>query len=486
MALCGRWLATGALLFGSLACSSILGIQDPVARDDGSGLTGGDAGSSSGASFGGSRGGGDAGGAGNVSGSSGGSGSSVGGAKGGSSGTSAGGASAGASGSSAGGATAGSAGAPCVVSGPASESKQNSHVQSSAYYEANDFHGYAFAYADTLGSTIAPDSCSTASSAFTNLAAGSALCAKGNVVAGGYAGIGINANQTVVADPVAITPKGTGLSITVTGAATLAGEILFAKVTDAAEQGYCAPLPQSGVATLPWASFKTNTCGGGSTGTAFSPDLGLIDVQVLVEGVNGASSAYDFCVDNLEETAALGGVQAGGYFYSGELHGYTYVFSSGDQTLGTQITPANFMNASNDGQLCVNGTVAKDPTFASTAGIGVNLNQSAIGSVPAQSLIPTGTGLSVTLTNPGGSPLRVQLNAGSSGTTYYCANVSVPTTGSKSFTLPWSAFTTDCFDVPPTGAAFQPSVGVTSVSFAVPGSSSAGTPFNFCVTAVSE
>ncbi|HEY4159547.1 MAG TPA: hypothetical protein VGM29_15665, partial [Polyangiaceae bacterium] len=319
-----RAVLLGAVVGGVAACSAILGIQDPVPRDDDAGgiagasgaLSGGNAGASAGSagvsgssgasgsasggvnSTGGSAGAGVAGTAGKGAGGSAGGtsagGTSGAGGKSGASGAGAGGKS-GASGAGASGTAgaAGNGGATCSVSDPPDDDATNPYVQPNGYFTTNELHGYAFTSVDSLGSTIAPQSCSTTIGSYDSLPAGSAFCAKGTLVSGGYALIGITLNQTAagLSAPLA-PPTGTGLVLTVTDSTTLASEILLIKLTDKNEVSYCAALPTSGVLTAAWSSFNTGTCNGNATGTAFSPNLGLNTVQVVAEGVSTTTS-YD-------------------------------------------------------------------------------------------------------------------------------------------------------------------------------------------------
>ena len=390
------------------------------------------------------------------------------------------------SGNSGVGGSAGSGGAACIVSSPPTEpgNPTNPHVQPDGYYESNELHGYAYTVTDSLGSTIAPNSCSTTVNGYTNVAEGQALCARGNVVAGGYALVGINANATPLGVVSALVPTGTGLSITVTGSATLAAKNLLVKLASST-QNYCAAVPASGVANLLWKDFTTGTCLGSSSGTAYVPgaNAGFNDVQLLVQSQNGAASPYDFCITNLEETGTPGGVQGGGYFYAGELHGYASTYAD---KLGSSIQPANFAGVTTDGSFCAQGTVVADAGFESFAGITVAVNQDAPGTGGPQVLVPTGGGLAFSVSNAGGSPLRAAIT-NEAGNILYCVTLTNTSITPTSFAFKWSDFNTKCYDAPADGSPFVPATStMLYFQISIPGSATVEVPYNYCLTALAE
>jgi len=91
---------------------------------------------------------------------------------------------------------------------------------------------------------------------------------------------------------------------------------------------------------------------------------------------------------------------------------------------------------------------------------------------------PTGTGIVVNISNPGNSPLRVDLagpNSGTDASQRWCAPL---TTFDKPVFIPWESFRTNCWDNSGTYFAKQP---LASIDVFVAGGNATAIPYNFCI-----
>ncbi len=170
-------------------------------------------------------------------------------------------------------------------------------------------------------------------------------------------------------------------------------------------------------------------------------------------------------------------VSGGGYVTSGPWQGYAWTDTE-LPSLGSAISPADF-SAVAQAPLCVSGTVGADPAYGSFAMLGVYLNMPPDGGAgSALPWVPTGSGISYSGTNSGGSTLRLQL-IGASGAPEdnWCALLAA-TSGS----IPWSSFNTRCWDG--SGTAYDAHVPLKAVAIVVPGAPSA-IPFDFCLLGLS-
>jgi hypothetical protein len=119
--------------------------------------------------------------------------------------------------------------------------------------------------------------------------------------------------------------------------------------------------------------------------------------------------------------------------------------------------------------------VGKNSTYNcwATAGFGVNQAQSGA-SGSSNSLALTGSSITVSYVNKGGSTLELQLYDGSNFWCSYLPSSATPTTK----TIAFSSLNTKCWDN--TGTSFTSGTSITSVDLVVPGSAFAATPYDFC------
>jgi hypothetical protein len=143
------------------------------------------------------------------------------------------------------------------------------------------WHGYAFVGADTK-STASPKDFSTCT-------ATCPLTLTGSVAAGdaSYAFLGFNVNQASTGGTAAaVTPTGAGLVVSWTGSFTGLRIQLNADATGTLF--WCAPLPATGPATIPYASLMTQCWG--TTGTAYAKQP-IIAVELSLPGSTAAQAA---------------------------------------------------------------------------------------------------------------------------------------------------------------------------------------------------
>jgi hypothetical protein len=124
---------------------------------------------------------------------------------------------------------------------------------------------------------------------------------------------------------------------------------------------------------------------------------------------------------------------------------------------------------------CASGSVGKNSTYNCWATAGFNVNQAQSGmSGSSDSLVLTGSSVTVSYVNKGGSTLELQLYDGSD---YWCSYLPASTTPTSK-TVAFSSLNTKCWDN--SGTPFTSGTPITAVELVVPGSASAPTPFDFC------
>lgn len=170
-------------------------------------------------------------------------------------------------------------------------------------------------------------------------------------------------------------------------------------------------------------------------------------------------------------------VDPGGYITSGAWKGFAWSAPGGDAT----ITPTSF-ETSKAFPLCVQGTV--QPGYDNLAMLGWNINQAAEENAPLLTVSPAAEGVTIAISNPGGTELRLQIQ-GPNGETdpndRWCAVIP----GSGGF-IPYDGFNTECW-VGGEGMAYagQP---LSAVLVMVPGPAPTGTAaaYDFCVNELYE
>jgi hypothetical protein len=111
--------------------------------------------------------------------------------------------------------------------------------------------------------------------------------------------------------------------------------------------------------------------------------------------------------------------------------------------------------------------------------LGFNVNQAA-GAAAKGTVIPTGTGLTVTFTNTGASPtVRAQISSGIAEATRWCA------TATSGAPIPYAMFNTKCWDTTADGAAPYAMQPIDTVQLVLPGGEAAA-PFDITLVSVTD
>jgi len=152
------------------------------------------------------------------------------------------------------------------------------------------------------------------------------------------------------------------------------------------------------------------------------------------------------------------------------LHGYIFSFAGGSSS---SITLTYGLTS-----FCAMGNVAANPTYISYAGAGFSVNQpSSSTGGPADLLAINAKVMTVSFTNPGNSPLRIQMNDPANDN--WCYDISNAT---SPITIPLTLFNTHCWDG--SGSSFTPGTPITSIQLVVPGDSIVNRAYNFCLLGI--
>jgi hypothetical protein len=228
------------------------------------------------------------------------------------------------------------------------------------------------------------------------------------------------------------------------------------------------------------ASSGASAGGNGGSG-ASSGGVGGVGATGAVSGASGASGSAGGGVGGAGGagsggTTGDGGIEGGGYILGGSWHGYAWTGTGGQAS----ISPTDF-GLVTDFPLCASGRIEMgDPNVAM---VGWNISQEEGVDPPLGTTTPmnlaTG-GIFVSVTNPGSSRLRVQIE-GPAGypTEAWCA----PITAGTNVFVPWSAFRTECWGTTGTAYAGEP---IKAVIIMVPGEATSAVNFDFCVNNLLE
>jgi hypothetical protein len=235
------------------------------------------------------------------------------------------------------------------------------------------------------------------------------------------------------------------------------------------------PMAQGGSLPITFGGYPVVSFGGYPTATG--------GVSVSFGGYPTGSGGAPTGGRSTGGTGAVTGslnVTAGGYVQGTGYHGYAWT-AAGTAGLASTIAPADFSTTVSASRLCVSGSVAPDATFGGFAMLGVNLNQDSAANSPVNAYTPAGTSVTVSVTNTGGSPLRVQIQApggDTDATQRWCANL----TGSGGSIL-LSSFNTACSDN--SGSYYTAGTALQNIMIMVPGNDATAVSFNFCLNALS-
>jgi hypothetical protein len=163
---------------------------------------------------------------------------------------------------------------------------------------------------------------------------------------------------------------------------------------------------------------------------------------------------------------------------SGRYKGYYWTALHG---VGTTVKATNFNLENYTMPICITGSVATSPDSSSNAMLGMNLNQAHAGDAMPATLAPQQDGILISVTNQAGSPLRLQIQTPNGATdekARWCAYVN----GNGGF-IPWSQFTTTCWDDLGTPYAREP---ISAAMLLIPGNPDRPVPFDVCLNSIAE
>ena len=162
-----------------------------------------------------------------------------------------------------------------------------------------------------------------------------------------------------------------------------------------------------------------------------------------------------------------------GYLHCGPWNGYAWTLAT-ETDQGSRISPADFSTAAGL-PFCASGVLARDDGAGGL--LGFDVNQGADGDLWPGTWSVTGKGLKYEVSNPGGSPLRIQIQ-GSQGypSETWCADIS----GSSSGLVAWSTFNKECwFNF--ASEAYDGQTPLQQVMLLVPGINGTEQAFNVCL-----
>jgi hypothetical protein len=228
--------------------------------------------------------------------------------------------------------------------------------------------------------------------------------------------------------------------------------------------------PDASCPTPPMGTGGTGGTGGGGAGGATGGTGGATAGTGGSGGAPACGAAFHVFDRGYVTTPKLGG----GCWYG---HGFT-----GTQITGSSVSPIDFNTCTDPCSLCVSGSVAPDLDFGGVAWLGFNLMQD-LDVTTAGNITPTGTGVTVSYTNGGGSELRVQLggpNAATLAAERWCYTLAG---SSGTVNIPYTSFRTECWDTIGVAYAGEP---LQTIQLLVPGNDATAVPFSMCLNGVTE
>ncbi len=239
---------------------------------------------------------------------------------------------------------------------------------------------------------------------------------------------------------------------------------------------------------------NVSTAGAGNVSTAGAGNVSTAGAgNVSTAGATGSSAGAGNVGAAGGGSTTTGGA---GYWTSKDWHGCAW---TGKGTAGTTtVTPMDFTTKAAADPYCISGTVGAEPTYASVALLGFNVNEPSTDSCVYKavdttnagppSVVPTAAGIAINFVKKGTDTsftLRIQIQGpngamdGAAGAAdRWCSTITA--VQGKVF-VPWASFTPSCWETTAaamgTPYAMQP---ISAVVFTVPGKLT-DTPYNFCV-----
>ena len=196
----------------------------------------------------------------------------------------------------------------------------------------------------------------------------------------------------------------------------------------------------------------------------------------------GGSVATGGAIATGGTTSSTSGLTEGGYFVSGDWHGYAWTSA---WPTGSTIAPSDFSADAVGLPFCATGTTAGESDNSGGAEIGCNINQARGLNTPVATWQPATVlsgGVLVNVSNPGNSTLRAQLTGPTGGTDAndrWCATIGA---FGREILIPWTTFNTVCWNNSGSFYAGQP---IQDVDVQVAGGTLAAA-YDFCVNSIAN
>jgi hypothetical protein len=170
-------------------------------------------------------------------------------------------------------------------------------------------------------------------------------------------------------------------------------------------------------------------------------------------------------------------VVADGYVSAGPWQGYGFTATDPGAATITPNCSASCTPPFSGGTFCMQGKVTGRPDYSGFAMLGWNVNQAmGAGTAMATWPVPATGGLAVTVSNPGATALRVQLQGTNphDGSDRWCAALQ------SGQSIPWGNFKTNCWDGGTPQNPLTPGTMIQQASIIVPGLVT-DLPFDLCL-----
>jgi len=222
-----------------------------------------------------------------------------------------------------------------------------------------------------------------------------------------------------------------------------------------------------------------DTTGDGDTTSMGGGGTCLFDCEPDVPDVPDVPDEPLTIPDATIENPGLAGdfMVAGSYVTSGNWSGYA--FSYAFPAPNSSRSPENYDSLAAGDAPCLRGVVGADSSWTTHVAVGINLDEDTEG-VKGDGVVLTGSALKYSIANPGNSILRIQFDtvADDDADGRFC--VEVP---AESGEIDLADFNTACWDGSGAGYAGEP---IEAVYVIVPSNNTADTPYEFCVSELSE
>lgn len=204
--------------------------------------------------------------------------------------------------------------------------------------------------------------------------------------------------------------------------------------------------------------------GTGSEAGGAAPASGGADT-----GAGGAASGGGGGTGGAGAGSSGWSVDEGGFVTLCDYSGYAWTTVDDSSTL----SPEDFSELPQGGPLCASGTLVADDAWGSYGIVGVNLGQPA-GAEESADVPISGTGVTIDVSNPAGSPLRVAVQDAAG--TQWCMDIEAGVT-----TVPWADLRMECWGTSGQAYGGEP---INAIIVQVPGHNVNETPFEFCIDAL--